>query len=153
MAWLRRDQGSGTANPDEILPEDEVGALRDELGALIRYINVHSGSLPAVAVVTAREITDLAGELIDASAERPLDIYTTVAVTGVVTDHLPTTLKTFLSLGELNADVTVSLREQLESLLDETISLRNAERAKGADALISQEAFLRTKFSNSDLDL
>ncbi len=144
MAWRRRELLPLTEGRPDLGPE----ALRAELAALVRYVNARSGQLPPAAVVTAREITDVLAELAG-----PLDSYTSVAVTGLLTDHVPTTLKTFLTVGDTGPGPAASLLDQLESLLDEVVSLREAERAKAADAMRTQEKFLRTKFSNSDLDL
>lgn len=144
MAWLRRETGLFPVSA-EAPPNDTPEALRAELASLIRFVNARSGRLPPSAVVTAREITDVLAELVGESATP--DIRTRVAVAGIVTDHLPTTLEAFLRAG---ATATGS---PLESLLDEVISLQDAERGRATDALRTQEMFLRTKFSNSDLDL
>ncbi|HEY3466183.1 MAG TPA: hypothetical protein VGL47_13705 [Amycolatopsis sp.] len=149
MAWLRRE-GPGPA-PAESPPDYTPEALRTELASLIRFVNARSGRLPPSAVVTAREITDVLTEL--AGEDKASDIRTRVAVAGIVTDHLPTTLDTFLRLDDTAVGPSASLIEQLESLLDEVISVRDAERVHATDALRTQEIFLRTKFSNSDLDL
>jgi hypothetical protein len=144
MAWLRRETGLVPVLA-EAPPDDTPEALRAGLASLIRSVNARSGRLPPAAVVTAREITDVLAELVGESATP--DIHTRVTVAGIVTDHLPTTLEAFLRAG---GAASGSL---LESLLDEVISLQDAERGRAADALRTQEAFLRTKFSNSDLDL
>jgi hypothetical protein len=144
MAWLRRETGLVPV-PAEAPPDDTPEALRAGLAALIRSVNARSGRLPPAAVVTAREITDVLAELVGESATP--DIHTRVTVAGIVTDHLPTTLEAVLRAG------STASGPLLESLLDEVISLQDAERGRAADALRTQEAFLRTKFSNSDLDL
>ncbi|GLY35638.1 hypothetical protein Amsp01_016620 [Amycolatopsis sp. NBRC 101858] len=144
MAWLRRETGLVPV-PAEAPPDDTPEALRAELASLIRFVNARSSRLPPSAVVTAREITDVLAELVGENATP--DIRTRVAVAGIVTDHLPTTLEAFLRAGDTASG------SLLESLLDEAISLQDAERGRAADALRTQETFLRTKFSNSDLDL
>jgi hypothetical protein len=144
MAWLRRETGLFPVSA-EAPPNDTPEALRAELASLIRFVNARSGRLPPSAVVTAREITDVLAELVGEGATP--DIRTRVAVAGIVTDHLPTTLEALLRAG---GTASGSL---LESLLDEVISLQDAERGRATDALRTQETFLRTKFSNSDLDL
>ena len=144
MAWLRRETGLAPVLADAP-PDDTPEALRAELASLIRFVNARSGRLPPSAVVTAREITDVLAELLG-EGEAP-DIRTRVAVAGIVTDHLPTTLDAFLRVGD------TANGSLLDSLLDEVISLQDAERGRATDALRAQETFLRTKFSNSDLDL
>lgn len=150
MAWLRRETGLVPV-PAEAPPDDTPEALRAELASLIRFVNARSGRLPPSAVVTAREITDVLAELLGENTTP--DIRTRVAVAGIVTDHLPTTLDAFLRVGDTANGPAGSLLDQLESLLDEVISLQDAERDRATDALRTQETFLRTKFSNSDLDL
>ncbi|WIY05130.1 hypothetical protein QRX60_15285 [Amycolatopsis mongoliensis] len=144
MAWLRRETGL-VPGPEEAPPDDTPEALRAGLASLNRFVNARSGRLPPSAVVTAREITDVLAELVGESAMP--DIHTRVAVAGIVTDHLPTTLEAFLRAGDTASG------SLLESLLDEVILLQEAERGRATDALRTQETFLRTKFSNSDLDL
>ncbi|WP_139307178.1 hypothetical protein [Micromonospora pattaloongensis] len=135
--------------------------MRHGLYQLVRYINQSSGRLPVESVVTARRVTDTVREIIDSSDVRPLDVYAVVLVKGIVTDYLPTTLRTFLALDPTQHDVpraggrtpVQSLQEQLESLWDSASAALAASRAQDADALMAQGSFLRTKFSRSDLDL
>ncbi|MEC3982135.1 hypothetical protein [Amycolatopsis sp. H20-H5] len=151
MHWFRRDGepvARPVADPD---PADDPGVLLAEAATFARYVNASAGRLPGDAVVTAREIGDVLREVIGTA--RSLDIYTAVTVTGLLTDHLPTTLRTFLTVGSAGRAAADALREQLDSLLHEAVSLREAARARDADALATQGNFLRTKFSNSDLDL
>lgn len=150
MAWLRRETGLFPVSA-EAPPDDTPEALRAELASLIRSVNARSGRLPPAAAVTAREITDVLAELV--ADDRTPDIRTRVAVAGIVNDHLPTTLDAYLRVGDATGGPAGSLLDQLESLLDEVISLQGAEHDRATDALRTQEAFLRTKFSNSDLDL
>ncbi|MEV6647200.1 hypothetical protein [Amycolatopsis sp. NPDC051371] len=147
MAWLRRETELFPM-PAEAPPDDTPEALRAELASLIRFVNARSGGLPPSAVVTAREITDVLAEL--TGDDTTPDARTRGAIAGIVTDHLPTTLDAFLRVGDTASG---SLLGQLESLLDEVILLQEAERGRATDALRTQEMFLRTKFSNSDLDL
>ncbi|HEX8082540.1 MAG TPA: hypothetical protein VF557_20190 [Jatrophihabitans sp.] len=143
------------------LDGDDPVSLRIELARLNRFINQNSGQLPGESVVTARRVTDVLREVIDTSEIRPLDIYAVISVKGILTDYLPTTLRSFLALDD--AQLTVarpsgrtpiqSLQEQLEALLDAATSVLTAAQAQDADALLSQGSFLRTKFSGSDLDL
>jgi hypothetical protein len=150
MAWLRREAGFAPA-PEEVPPDDTPEALWAELASLVRFVNARSGQLPPAAVVTAREIADVLAELL--GDDGTPDIRTRVAVAGIMTDHLPTTLDAFLRVADTARGPAGSLLDQLEALLDEVISLEEAERGRATDALRTQEAFLRTKFSNSDLDL
>jgi hypothetical protein len=158
-AWLARGRVDAPAPAHP--PEDTPEGLRRSLEELVRYINRHSGRLPAESVVTARRVTDTLQEIIDSSEVRPLDIHAVVSVQNTVTDYLPTTLKTFLALDpsqQLAArpgggTPVESLQEQLEVLWDSASAVLAATRAQDADALMVQGRFLRTKFSGSDLDL
>ncbi len=141
--------------------EERPEVLGDETWKLIRYVNESAGRLPGSAVVEARGITDTLREIIATSAVRPLDVYTLVAVKGIVYDYLPTTLQTFLSLEPSLVSVArpngqtplQSLDEQLASLQDAADRVLEAARAQDVDALMTQGNFLSTKFHRSDLDL
>jgi hypothetical protein len=163
-AWLERVRAAvptAAAPTPAHPPEDSPEALRQELTQLIRYINRNSGRLPGESAVTARRVTDVLREIIDSSEIRPLDIHATVSVHGMVTDYLPTTLRTFLALDPSQLRVAgagagtpiESLQEQLESLWDSASAVLDATHAQDANALIAQGRFLRTKVSGSDLDL
>jgi hypothetical protein len=84
-----------------------------------------------------------------------------VSIRGMVSDYLPTTLRSFLALDPEVVDVprpsgmtpVQSLLEQLQTLLSSATDLLASARAHDADALLSQGSFLRTKFTRSDLDL
>ncbi len=163
MTWFRR--ANEPAPPPAPLPQDPTAdpsaALLQEVYRLVNVVNQNAGRLPVEAVVAARRVTDLARELIETAGARELDVYTEVAVTGIVTDYLPTTLHAYLALDTGLADVARpsgrtprdSLIAQLDSLAESAADLLDATRARDADAVLTQGAFLRTKFTRSDLDL
>jgi hypothetical protein len=140
---------------------DSPAVLMQGVYDLINLINVNAGRLPVEAVVAARQVTDLMRELIDSAGDRELDVYVVVAVKGIVTDYLPTTLRSYLALDRSLVDVprpsgrtpSQSVVEQIESLWDSAADLLDATRARDADAVLTQGNFLRTKFTRSDLDL
>jgi hypothetical protein len=162
VSWLRRalqpEDSAPTDGPD---PEDAPEALRAKIAFHVREINRVSGSLPAAAVVHARQLTDTLDEIVATSEVRPLDVYTTIAVRATLDDYLPTTLRRYLALPEEQRDAprpsgltpTASLHDQLEALLSSALSVLEAVQSSDADALLAQGAFLSTKFSRSDLDL
>ncbi|MGC4805128.1 hypothetical protein [Micromonospora sp. DT233] len=139
----------------------EPHQLGDQLRQLVRLINRNAGRLPVDAVVTARQITDLLGEIVERWQTHPIDAYAASSVQGMVDDYLPTSLTSYLALDPsqfdapqgLGATAAQCLREQLESLLDSAWEVRAALRRDDANALIAQGVFLRTKFSRSDLDI
>ena len=172
MSWLRRLAGrdapaeeSATPGPDTPAPAD-VGdspdALRAAITDVVRLVNSSAGQLPTAAVVNARRVTDVLTEIVDTSRARPLDVYTVITVRGMLTDYLPTTLRTYLAIEpELRETpraasghtATQSLLIQLDVLLGSATATLAAARDQDVDALMTQGGFLRTKFSRSDLDL
>lgn len=159
MTWFRRGHEAAPTQPEP--DEDSPEKLMQAVYGLVNTINQSAGKLPVEAVVAARQITDLMRELIETSADRELDVYAVVAVKGIVTDYLPTTLRTYLALDPNLVDKPrpsgrtpqASLVEQLDALWDSAADLLAATRSRDADTLLSQGAFLRTKFTRSDLDL
>jgi hypothetical protein len=159
--FLRRRDESPAPTPAPEPPPDSPAVLMQGVYQLVNQINQNAGRLPVEAVVAARRVTDLMRELIDTSDDRELDVYAVTAVKGIVTDYLPTTLRTYLALdpalvntprpsGRIPRD---SVIEQIESLWDSAADLLDATKARDADSLLTQGSFLRTKFSRSDLDL
>lgn len=164
MAFFRRskDEEPKPAPVDPGPPaEERPEVLGQETWKLIRTINAAAGRLPGSAVVEARGITDTLREIIGTSTVRPLDVYTLVALRGIVYDYLPTTLNTFLSLDPSLVGVPrpngqtplQSLDDQLTSLQDAADRVLEATRAQDVDAVMTQGNFLSTKFDRSDLDL
>ena len=165
MTWFRRlhdDTPPGTAATPEPEPDDSPDALRSRAREVIVLVNSRAGALPGEAVVIARRILDVLCEVIDsADPQRGLDVYAALSVKGMLTDYLPTTLRTYLALDPAAVDVPLpsgrtpaqALIGQLETLWSSADELRDAAHAHDADALLSQGSFLRTKFSGSDLDL
>jgi len=160
VTWFRRGREDAAPPPPEE-DEDAPDELRRRLWELVQFINRNAGQLPVEAVVLARRVTDRIREVIETSADRPLDVYAVVQVNGVVNDYLPTTLRAYLALdpavtgsaGPSGRTPREALREQLEALGDAADELYEAARAHDVDALFSQGNFLRTKFTRSDLDL
>lgn len=160
MTWFRRAQEhvAPPAGPD---PEDTPEAMLKVLFERSAEINQNAGHLPVEAVVVARRVLDAVREVIDTNAERELDMHAIVALRGILSDYLPTTLRTYLAIdpaivhtqrpsGRTPAQEVV---EQLETLWESATDLQDAVRSRDADALQSQGSFLSTKFSRSDLDL
>lgn len=141
--------------------DDSPAALRRAMDEVDRFVNRSSGRLPASAVVGARQITDLLRDVVDTTEVRPLDVYAVVSVKGIVTDYLPTTLRTYLAIDPSLHDTprasghtpAQSLLEQIDALRTSAAATLEATHAQDADALMTQGSFLRTKFSRSDLDL
>ena len=162
MSWLRRlGVGDDEPRPAAAQDDDSPEALRAALADLVRFVNRSSGQLPAGAVVRVRRLTDTLGEVIETSSVRPLDVYAAITVRSTVSDYLPTTVRRFLAVPEgerervhgTGLSPVASLLEQVEALQTSVGQGLTAARAQDTDALMTQGAFLRTKFSGSDLDL
>jgi hypothetical protein len=99
--------------------------------------------------------------VIDLADHAELDVQVALTVRKILTDYLPTALRTYLALepdtvdspGVLGVTPRQALARQLADLWAGALDVRNAAQARDADALISHGAFLRTKFTGSDLDL
>lgn len=160
MTWFRRGQDQ-PLQADEPDPDDRPEALLRKLFELNHFINRNAGRLPAESVVAARRVTDILREVVDTSADRELDIYAVVSIKGILNDYLPTTLRNYLALDPGITTVArptgrtpdESLFEQIDSLWSAATDLLVATQAQDADALVTQGNFLRTKFTESDLDL
>lgn len=164
MMWPFRRRGEAappaTAPPPQ--PDtDDPEALRQALAQLNRFINRNAGRMPGVAVVHAQRVTDTLRAIIDTSEVRPLEIHALLTLKGIVSDYLPTTLRSFLAVDERVLDTqqisgrtpTQWLLEQLDILRVSAEQVLDAVQGRDADALVTQGNFLRTKFSGSDLDL
>lgn len=142
-------------------PADTPAALLIRQWELVQFINRNAGKLPVEAVVISRGITDTIRGVIDTASDRDLDIYAVVSINGIISDYLPTTLRTYLNLdpaltgeaGPSGGTPRAALREQLDALASAADDLLHAAQAHDVDALSTQGNFLRTKFSRSDLDL
>ena len=163
MRWSFRRRGE--AAPDTVSPPpldpDRPEELGQTLTQLNRFINQNSGRLPGVAVVQARRVTDTLRAIVDTSEVHPLEIHALLSLKGIVTDYLPTTLRSFLAVDERVLDThqlsgrspTQWLLEQLDILHASAERVLVAVRSQDVDAMVTQGNFLRTKFSGSDLDL
>ena len=172
MGWLNRRRSETVADVRERVQhvrdditaaadEDSPQALRAAMTELDRFVNAHAGRLPAAAVVGARQITDVLRDVVDTSDVRPLDVYAVVSVRGIVSDYLPTTLRSYLAVDPTLLETprasgrtpTQSLLEQIDALRTSAAATLEAANNQDADALMTQGSFLSTKFTRSDLDL
>jgi hypothetical protein len=172
VGWLSRRRSETAADVRERVEhlrddlaaasdEDSPQALRAAMTDLDRFVNRNAGRLPAAAVVGALQITDLLREVVDTSDVRPLDVYAVVSVKGIVSDYLPTTLRTYLAVDPALLDTprasgrtpTQSLLEQIDAVRTSAAATLEAANSSDADELMTQGSFLRTKFTRSDLDL
>lgn len=165
MGFFRRRRPDDDVPKSPPLPVQDEGdspqVLLQNMEDVIAFINRNAGRLPGIAVVSARCVIDTLRETIDTSEVRKLDVYAVMAVRGTLNDYLPTTLRSYLAVDTALLDTargsgltpSQSLLEQLDALQTSASATLVAARGQDADALITQGAFLRTKFSGSDLDL
>ncbi len=153
MRWFRREE-----EPVRLPEPPQPGPAVDEAD---RHINRSGGRLPVWATVRARWITDTLRAILDTTQKQTLEVSTVVLVTATAADYLPTTLDRYLAVDETQRDQPRAdgrtpvdhLRDQLADLHAAATEALAAVRDRDADALMTQGAFLRTKFTRSDLDL
>lgn len=163
MNWLRQRLGVAEPTPPPVpVDADSPAALHAALLDLVRFVNRNAGQLPAGVVVRIRHLTDTLSEIIDTSEVRPLDVYAVISIKTTTTDYLPTSVRRYLALpapqreavhASVGKTATESLLEQVAALQSSADKVLLAARNDDTDALMTQGAFLRTKFSGSDLDL
>jgi hypothetical protein len=164
MQWFRRnaDHEPERPGPDPAAdPDDSPAALMPALDAAITAVNRAAGELPTIAWVQARHLTDTLARILTLARTRPLDIDAVILVSATVTDYLPTTLRAYLAVPANLRDVPApSGAVPSRALVDQLDALQAAAQAKldsacadDIDALLTQGAFLTTKFLRSELDL
>ncbi|HEY2165836.1 MAG TPA: hypothetical protein VGH01_01615 [Jatrophihabitantaceae bacterium] len=160
-SFFRRPHPPTTTPQPEPDPPESPRALAQAIEGQIEFVNRNAGRLPVESVVLARRVTDAASDVVDLAASAELEMQLALTVRKIVTDYLPTALRTYLALEadavELSSAQGITprqaLTQQLADLWAGAIDLRSAAQSRDADALVSHGAFLRTKFSGSDLDL
>jgi hypothetical protein len=160
MPWFRR-AGAVVPQGPPAQAADGPEALRAAITAVDRLVNASAGRLPLPAVVAARRITDVLADVVRTAEARPLDVHAVITVQAMVTDHLPTTIRSYLAVDESlvaaarpsGRTPAESLEEQLATLEESALAVLDAVQQEDVDALMTQGNFLRTKFTGSDLDL
>lgn len=157
MGWLadllrggRSDDSSATpspqAQPEPASVRDDVPHLKVAVSNLVGEVNASAGVLPSVAVVIARRTTDTLMNALTFS-NGDLGIDARIAVHGIATDYLPTTI---IKHGEAtrvgHADADAELIKQLSELSDAADRLLEAVRERTVLAQQSQGHFLKAKY-------
>ncbi|MGZ4523075.1 MAG: hypothetical protein ACXVGN_05700 [Mycobacteriaceae bacterium] len=117
--------------------------------------------LPVAALPHLGLIEDLAIPLLQHLRTSPPSVDEEIAVEGIVTDYLPTTINAYLSMNhqfahQVRPDGRTpgdDLLDQLQTLEHAIADLTQAVYAHDAQQLAVQGRFLSTKFDRSDLDL
>ncbi|PJI95110.1 hypothetical protein [Luteimicrobium subarcticum] len=172
--WLSRilagddtasDGTPGTGLGIATIAPDSVAGLRRRLDADVREVNAAAGEAPGEVVVVARQILDMADDVLrHADVESDpvgggIDIHGRVALDAILRDYLPTTFRTYLAARRADAatgghDAAALVRQIHEQVAALRVSLTETLAALRDDdlrALEIQGAFLRTKFTGSDL--
>ena len=160
MAWTRRAAHPAYRAPGAVAT-DTPHALRTLVGYSVTFVNENAGRLPAAAVVNARHLTDTMSRIIDVADTQHLNVHDLIVLSSTLTDYLPSTLQAYLKVDPSLREVArpsgttpvQSLLSQLASLQASADATLDAVHRQDADALLTQGAFLRTKFDRSDLDL
>lgn len=141
------------APPAAAQQQDSPEQLERSRTDLVREINSSAGLLPTEGVVLARHITDVMGEVITLGRDKRLNVHARVTLDAMLTDYLPTTLRTFAAASRGGHDGVAQLRQQLDALHDAASDLLAAVRQEDVRSLEAQGVFLRSKYSGSELDL
>jgi hypothetical protein len=156
--WLSRLFDPDSSRPaaavaDSLQESDSPAAMSRQLRVLVGEINRSAGNLPAEGVVLARQITDLADEVLRQAEVHPMNIHARVSLNAVIRDYLPTTLRAFVAASRSDTSDAPGrqLTEQLVVLRDSVRDTVAAQRDDDVRALEAQGIFLSTKFAGSDL--
>lgn len=141
------------ATPAAPSREDTPEELERSRQRLVREINSASGDLPPAGTVLARRITDLVGETVALGRDRGLNVHARISLDAILTDYMPTTLRSYAAAARAGHDGEDQLREQLTALHEAARDLLESVRRDDINALEAQGAFLRAKYTGSDLDL
>ncbi|MBF4162667.1 hypothetical protein [Nocardioides acrostichi] len=141
--------------------EDKPDRLRRHASEAVTTINRASGELPTYSCVQALHLVDLLTEVIDLSDTRALDIHAAITVRRTLSEYLPDTIAAFRKIpATARHEARPSGRTPVTALEESLSAMQQAARETllaaqnhDVDALMTQGAFLTTKFSRSDLDL
>ncbi len=147
-------------------PPEDFAVISQQLDAVIGRIRSSSGRIPPAAVVCARDVGDAVAQLVRELDRRrtsgsPIDALVVVTLESTVTDYLPTSVESFLSVTNLvglDDDATqhtaeVQLCTQVELLSKGMQDLLDSVRTGTANPLDVQGRFLQAKFGRDDLKL
>lgn len=152
MGWLSEllrgePEPPAPAAPEEAVIRDDLPFLKGAVADLVREINASAGRLPAVAVVSSRRITDTLASVLELGAEQSLSVETKMAIRGIVTDYLPTTLRTYVKAERAGeASAADELRKQVDELSRAARRLLEAVQRHDKDAQRVQGMFLESKY-------
>lgn len=155
----RSQSASGIS--DILTPKPFGERMLDELHTARWAARGAGDRLPVSALPALGRIEDVLLPLLDHLTRNPPSVDEEIAVQGMVTDYLPTTLNAYIGLnpqfvseprhdGRTPAD---DLLEQLATLETAVHDLSRAVYAHDAQELQTQGRFLSAKFDRSDLDL
>jgi hypothetical protein len=156
-----RDEADDPSVPAEPVPTSFVDRMAQQLDRLRWQARSAGARLPIEALPQLGRVEDVLVPLLHHLEANPPSIDEEIAVEGLLTDYLPTTLTTYLNLNprfaaEPRADGRTpgdDLVDQLRTLETAATDLSRAIYAHDAQDLQAQGRFLQTKFDRSDLTL
>ncbi|RYG76442.1 hypothetical protein EU513_12070 [Yimella sp. RIT 621] len=139
---------------------DDVPSLLRHNQSLVLEINQSAAHLPGLGVVLARSVTDTVRTVLTSPEANMLDISVRVAIFGVLTDYLPSTIRTYVGASRAAAPGSPEMAAADDQLVEQLTALRRsvgelaeASRMRDVQALQVHGRFLESKFGQSDLDL
>lgn len=134
-------------------PADTVESLSERAREVVALVNQSGDVMPTIGSALARRIIDAVEAILargDLSAMGPQALST---LRGVLTAYLPETIESFTAAARSGHPDEVGLMHQLTALHHSAVAILVAAREGDAQAMEVQGTFLRTKFTQSDLDL
>lgn len=141
-----RDADQGTP-PD---PAVEVETLTTAARTLVSQINADAGRLPAEGVVLARRVTDIAVDVLGGEAAA-LSTQARLDLTSILTDYLPTTLRTYVAASGAGSAAPDRLVAQIEAIRRSVADIAAAVHGQDVRAFDVQDNFLSQRFTEDVL--
>lgn len=136
---------------------NELAASKVALGSLRRELRLNGAELPTVAYSQFRQIDDLITALIAHMQGSGASTEQSVLLGALVSDYLPTSLRTYLMLPKSSrqedSPESGVLFAQLATLRSTALNLDNQVRSGAATELAIHGRFLQDKFDLSSLHL
>lgn len=136
---------------------DELGASKAALSALRSDLRLNAAELPTVAYSQFRQIDDLITALVSHMQASGASTEQCVLLGAIVSDYLPTSLRTYLMLPKSarrdDSPESRVLFAQLSTLHSTAVNLNNQVRSGAATELAIHGRFLQDKFDLSSLHL
>lgn len=135
--------------------EDELSAAEEALNSLATELRRSGAELPTVAYSQFAQITDLLRALVEHAGKIGSTVEQRVLLAAMLTDYLPTSMRTYLTLPTfsraLDSSETGLLLEQLATLHAAASTLESEIRSGSSTELAIHGRFLQDKFDIGSL--